>query len=67
MFALLPYVVMLSMLGLVVATIVVAVMGRPKRAPKNSPMTVVQSEQEMMGDAEPVLDFGDELAQMEKK
>jgi hypothetical protein len=67
MYALLPYVWLLFMLGLVVATITVAMMGRPKKVPKKKTAPGSESAEAPASDAEPSLDFGDELAQMENK
>lgn len=64
MFSLLPYFWMLFMVGLVIATIVAALMARPKRKPK----AVVDSGAESApAEQEPSLDFADELAQMDQK
>ncbi len=67
MYALLPYVWILFMLGLIGATIAAAMMGRPKKAPKKK----VEPEADLQADSalesEPSLDFGDELAQMDVK
>ena len=67
MYALLPYVWIVFMLGLVVATIAAAMMGRPKRAPKKAQAANVEEVADPMAESEPVLDFGDELAQMDNK
>jgi hypothetical protein len=67
MYALLPYVLLLFMLGLVIATITAAIMGRPKKAPKKKPVAGAEMIAEPAAESEPSLDFGDELAQMENK
>ena len=67
MYALLPYVWILFLVGLVVATITAAMMGRPKKAPKKAPVTGGEATADPLAESEPVLDFGDELAQMDKK
>ena len=67
MYALLPYVWVLFMVGLVVATVTIAMMGRPKKALKKAPVAGVEAATDPLSESEPVLDFGDELAQMDKK
>jgi hypothetical protein len=67
MYALLPYFWILFMVGLIGATITAAMMGRPKRAPKKAPAPAIEVEADPLAESEPVLDFGDELAQMDKK
>ena len=67
MYALLPYVWLLFMVGLVVATITAAMMGRPKKVRKKAPVTGAEAGLDPLAESEPVLDFGDELAQMDKK
>jgi hypothetical protein len=68
MYDLLPYLWILFMVSIVTATIVMAIRARPKKAPKTSVAGQAASEGDSFGaQAEPVLDFGDELAQMEKK
>ncbi len=67
MYALLPYVWILFMLGLVAATITAAMMGRPKKAPKKKAEPGAEVLADPMTESEPSLDFGDELAQMENK
>ncbi len=67
MYALLPYVWILFMLGLVGATITAAMMGRPKKAPKKKPVPGAESQGDPVVESEPSLDFGDELAQLENK
>ncbi len=67
MYALLPYVWVLFMVGLVVTTITIAMMGRPKKTPKKAPATGGEAVVDPLAESEPVLDFGDELAQMDKK
>jgi len=51
------------MLAVVLFPTVIGLMGRPKRKPKS--VAVAEGEPEGL-QADPVLDFGDELAQMEK-
>ena len=67
MYELLPYVVILFMVGLIAATITAAMMGRPKKAPKKELPKGAESSPDLLAESEPVLDFGDELAQMEQK
>ncbi len=67
MYALLPYFWMVFMLGIVVVTIAAAMMGRPKKAPKKAQAASAEAVADPMAEPEPVLDFGDELAQMENK
>jgi hypothetical protein len=67
MYALLPYFWMVFMLSIVVVTIAAAMMGRPKKAPKKAQVASADSDAEPVAESEPVLDFGDELAQMENK
>lgn len=63
MFDLLPYFWMAFMLAVVLFPTVLGLMARPKRKPKSA--AVSEGEPEGLP-ADPVLDFGDELAQMEK-
>jgi hypothetical protein len=65
MYVLLPYFWMLFIASAVIATIVAALLGRPKRAPKAAATQPVG--EESPNAAEPAMDFGDELAQMEQK
>ena len=67
MYALLPYVWILFMVGLVAAVITVSVMERPKKAPKKTPVQGSEPGADPLSASEPVLDFGDEMAQLEKK
>ena len=67
MYALLPYVWVLFMLGSIGATVAAAMMGRPKKAPKKKPDPAAEQPVDPADSAEPSLDFGDELAQMENK
>ncbi len=67
MYELLPYIWILIMVGLIGATITAAMMGRPKRAPKKAPTPAIDVAADPLAESEPVLDFGDELAQMDKK
>jgi len=67
MYALLPYILVLFMVGLVAATITIAMMGRPKKAPKKKTVPGTEAAPDPLTESEPVLDFGDELAQMDKK
>jgi hypothetical protein len=55
------------MLGLVIATIVIAFMNRPQAKPKSKGALAAVSEgSDPLGDmGTPSLDFGDELAQMD--
>lgn len=67
MYALLPYFWIVFMLGLVVVTIAAAMMGRPKKAPKKAPAAGAEAVADPSAESEPMLDFGDELAQMDNK
>ncbi len=67
MYELLPYFWILFMVGLIGATITASMMGRPKRAPKKAPAAAIDVVADPLAESEPVLDFGDELAQMDKK
>ena len=67
MYALLPYFWIVFMLGIVVVTIAAAIMGRPKKAPKKAQTASAEAVADPMAESEPVLDFGDELAQMDNK
>lgn len=67
MYELLPYIWILFMVGLIGATITVAMMGRPKKAPKKAPDPIIEVASDPLAESDPVLDFGDELAQMDKK
>ncbi len=60
MFALMPYLWILFMLGLIVVVIVAAVLGRPKRRPVPPAATL----DPLASEPEPSLDFEDELSQM---
>jgi hypothetical protein len=62
LYAILPYFWLLLMLAAIVAVIVAAVRGRPKKAKPTAAAEAPASD----SFAEPSLDFGDELAQMEK-
>ncbi len=67
MYALLPYFWIVFMLGIVVVTFAAAMMGRPKKAPKKAQAASAETVADPMAESEPVLDFGDELAQMDNK
>ena len=67
MYALLPYVWILFIVGLVAAVITVSIMERPKKAPKKAPVQGSESGADPLSESEPILDFGDEMAQIEKK
>lgn len=55
------------MLGLVVATIVAAILGRPKKPKKNKAVGLGSEPSDPLGDvAGESLDFDDEMAQMNK-
>ncbi|MFN7629483.1 MAG: hypothetical protein ACK5PZ_21875 [Pirellula sp.] len=66
MFNLLPYLWMAFMLAVILVPTIVGLMNRPKRQPKVKP-----ADGELVDGAvenpEPVLDFGDELAEIENK
>lgn len=64
MYALLPYLWILFMVGLVVATIVTIIRGRPKKTPAPKGTDALTTDGSLGEPSEPVLDFGDELAQM---
>lgn len=55
------------MVVLVVATVVASLSGRPKKAPKKPVNTGTEPAVDPTSESEPILDFGDELAQMENK
>jgi len=63
MYELLPYLWILFMVGLVVSTIVAAIMSRPKKSPKTEARQGGEIADPLQDVSEPVLDFGDELAQ----
>ena len=67
MYAFLPYIWILFMVGLIGATITAAMMGRPKKARKKAPVQAAEVAPDPLAESEPVHDFGDELAQMDKK
>lgn len=67
MYNLLPYLWILFMVVLVVATVVASLSGRPKKAPKKPVNTGTEPAVDPTSESEPILDFGDELAQMENK
>ncbi len=67
MYELLPYIWILFMVGLVAAVITAYVMGRPKKAPKKTAVQEAEAVSDPMAESEPVLDFGDEMAQLNKK
>lgn len=67
MYALLPYIWILFMVSLVAAMITVLVMGRPKKAPKKTAVQEAEAVSDPTEESEPILDFGDEMAQLEKK
>lgn len=69
MYALFPYMWLLFMFGLVVSVVVVAVMSGSKDKParrKKKDLESAAPADPLADSAEPALDFGDELAQMEK-
>lgn len=68
MYALFPYMWLLFMFGLVVSVVVVAVMSGSKEKPARRKKKEVETAaaDPLADSAEPALDFGDELAQMEK-
>ena len=67
MYNLLPYLWIVFMLGLVIATIVAAMLGRPKKPGKNKSSGSAGDATDPLGDmAAPSLDFDDEMAQMSK-
>ena len=67
MYELLPYIWILFMVALVAAVIAASVMGRPKKAPKKTAVEEAEAVSDPLAESEPVLDFGDEMAQLEKK
>ena len=67
MYKLLPYIWILFMVVLVASTVVASLRGRPKKAPKKKPNPDMEPTADPLAESEPVLDFGDELAQMDKK
>jgi uncharacterized membrane protein YgaE (UPF0421/DUF939 family) len=67
MYNLLPYLWIVFMLGLVVATIVAAMLGRPKKAGKSKSSSPAGEASDPLAEvAAPSLDFDDEMAQMNK-
>ncbi|MEI7459896.1 MAG: hypothetical protein WCK15_10850 [Pirellula sp.] len=64
MYALLPYLWILFMVGLVVSTIVAVIRSRPKKAPKPKAKDGLTTDGNPSEPSEPILDFGDELGQM---
>ena len=67
MYELLPYIWILFMVALVAAVITASVMGRPKKAPKKTAVEEAEAVSDPLAESEPVLDFGDEMAQLDKK
>ena len=67
MYALLPYIWILFMVVLVAAVFTASLMGRPKKAPKKGAVQEAEAVADPLVESEPVLDFGDEMAQLEKK
>jgi len=65
MYALLPYLWIVFMLGLVVATIVAAILGRPKK-PQKKTLPGSEPSDPLRDVAGESLDFDDEMAQMNK-
>jgi len=55
------------MVVLVVATVVASLRGRPKKSPKKPGKSDTEPAIDLAAESEPILDFGDELAQMENK
>lgn len=66
MFNLLPYLWMAFMLAVILVPTIVGLMNRPKRQPKVKP-TDGELVDGAVENPEPVLDFGDELAEIENK
>lgn len=67
MYVLLPYLWILFMVGLFAAVVTASVMGRPKKAPKKTAVEETEAVSDPLAESEPVLDFGDEMAQLDKK
>ena len=67
MYKLLPYLFILFMVILIASTVVASLRGRPKKAPKKKANPDTEPSADPLAESEPVLDFGDELAQMDKK
>ena len=67
MYKLLPYIWIFFMVVLVASTVVASLRGRPKKAPKKKPNPDTEPTTDPLAESEPVLDFGDELSQMDKK
>ena len=67
MYELLPYIWSLVMVVLVAAVITASVMGRPKKAPKKTAVQEAEGVSDPLAESEPVLDFGDEMVQLDKK
>jgi hypothetical protein len=69
MYTLLPYLWMLFMVAIIITTIVAAIRSRPKKAPKVAAADPIHTGTDPLMDpeAEPAMDFGDELAAAENK
>ncbi len=64
MYALLPYLWILFMVGLVVSTIVAVIRSRPKKPQTSKATEGLTTDGTLSEPGEPILDFGDELAQI---
>ncbi|XZE46258.1 hypothetical protein SH467x_001532 [Pirellulaceae bacterium SH467] len=67
LFPLLPYFWLALLVGAILAVIVAAIRARPKKAKKKKGEEQETSAADPFSGSEPVLDFGDELSQMENK
>lgn len=67
LFPLLPYFWLALLVGAILAVIVAAVRARPKKPKKGKAAEQESEAADPFAGSEPVLDFGDELSQMEKK
>lgn len=67
LFPLLPYFWLALLLGAILAVIIAAVRGRPKKPKKGKAEAEDAAAADPFAGSEPVLDFGDELSQMENK
>lgn len=67
LFPLLPYFWLALLVGAILAVIVAAVRARPKKPKKGKVEEQENAAADPFGGSEPVLDFGDELSQMENK
>lgn len=67
LFPLLPYFWIALLVGAILAVIIAAVRSRPKKPKKGKAEAELADAADPFSGSEPVLDFGDELSQMENK